>query len=392
MNTGSLWTEAILTLVVAVGVTIALIPLAKKLAIKLDAIDYPSARRVNMLPIPRLGGVAMFGGLVVSIVLVLIGSEFWGWVNPFHITSESTINYYGVAFGVVVMFAVGVIDDLKDLTPKKKLIGQIIASCIVAGSGLLLADIVNPFGSGFIELGIWAYPITVFYLVAFANIINLIDGLDGLASGITAISAACIFVFAFFSGKIDAALLCIIIVGVCLGFLTKNFHPASVFMGDSGALTLGFGLGIVSLVAVARSALVLSLVVPILAAGVPIIDTAFAIIRRKRQHHRIDEADKGHIHHQLMRAGFSQRKTVFIMWGWTAALSICALLIVFLDSNYRIPVIIFIAVLSGYLIKKLHLLGPVLAHHFHPRGRFRKGDSLSERKESNGAASVDSDK
>lgn len=379
MNNDTLWTEIIITLVVAIAVTIALIPLAKKLAIKLNAIDYPSARRVNMLPIPRLGGVAMFGGLIAAIVLILVGAEYWGWINPFHLTDEDSINYFGVALGVLVMFLVGFIDDLKDLSPKKKLVGQIIASCIVAGSGLLLADIVNPFGPGFLELGIWAYPITVFYLVAFANIINLIDGLDGLASGITAISAACIFLFAFFSGKIDAALLCIIIVGVCLGFLTKNFHPASIFMGDSGALTLGFGLGIVSLVAVARSALVLSLVVPILAAGVPIIDTAFAIIRRKRQHHKIDEADKGHIHHQLMRAGFSQRKTVLIMWGWTAALSICALLIVFLDSNFRIPVIIFIAVLSGILIKKLHLLGPVLAHHFHPRGRFRKDNMSSGR-------------
>lgn len=391
MNNDTLWTEIIITLVVAIAVTIALIPLAKKLAIKLNAIDYPSARRVNMLPIPRLGGVAMLGGLIAAIVLILLGAEYWGWINPFHLTDEDSINYFGVALGVLVMFLVGFIDDLKDLPPKKKLVGQIIASCIVAGSGLLLADIVNPFGPGFLKLGIWAYPITVFYLVAFANIINLIDGLDGLASGITAISAACIFLFAFFSGKIDAALLCIIIVGVCLGFLTKNFHPASIFMGDSGALTLGFGLGIVSLVAVARSALVLSLVVPILAAGVPIIDTAFAIIRRKRQHHKIDEADKGHIHHQLMRAGFSQRKTVLIMWGWTAALSICALLIVFLDSNFRIPVIIFIAVLSGILIKKLHLLGPVLAHHFHPRGRFRKGDSLSEEKETNSPVKDDSE-
>lgn len=391
MNNDTLWTEIIITLVVAIAVTIALIPLAKKLAIKLNAIDYPSARRVNMLPIPRLGGVAMFGGLIAAIVLILLGAEYWGWINPFHLTDEDSINYFGVALGVLMMFLVGFIDDLKDLPPKKKLVGQIIASCIVAGSGLLLADIVNPFGPGFLELGIWAYPITVFYLVAFANIINLIDGLDGLASGITAISAACIFLFAFFSGKIDAALLCIIIVGVCLGFLTKNFHPASIFMGDSGALTLGFGLGIVSLVAVARSALVLSLVVPILAAGVPIIDTAFAIIRRKRQHHKIDEADKGHIHHQLMRAGFSQRKTVLIMWGWTAALSICALLIVFLDSNFRIPVIIFIAVLSGILIKKLHLLGSVLAHHFHPRGRFRKGDSLSEEKETNSPVKDDSE-
>ena len=209
----------------------------------------------------------------------------------------------------------------------------------------------------------------------------MIDGLDGLAGGITVISAATILVFAYSNGVIDAAFFCVILIAACIGFLTRNIYPATIFMGDSGSLVLGLSLGVVSLFAVARSALVLSLAVPILAAGVPIIDTAFAIIRRKRQHKRIDEADKGHIHHQLMRAGFSQTKTVAIMWGWTAVLSVCALLIFFLEPIYRIPVIIFIVVLSGFLIARLHLLGPVLAHHFHPRKGFRRKDSF-ETKES----------
>ena len=269
----------------------------------------------------------------------------------------------------------GFIDDIKDLSPKVKLLGQVVAACVVAGSGLLLSNIQNPFGSGYIEFGIWAYPITVFYLVAFANIINLIDGLDGLAGGITVISAATIMVFAYSNGVIDAAFFCVILIAACIGFLTRNIYPATIFMGDSGSLVLGLSLGIISLFAVARSALVLSLAVPILAAGVPIIDTLFAIIRRKRQHKRIDEADKGHIHHQLMRAGFSQAKTVAIMWGWTAVLSVCALLIFFLEPIYRIPVIVFIVVLSGVLISRLHLLGPVLAHHFHPRIRFKRKES-----------------
>lgn len=372
------WTEIGLAFVAAVSVTVACIPLVRRLAIKIDAIDYPSARRVNMRPVPRLGGVAMFAGIVSAASLVIVGTTFWGWPNPFISHPELNVNYFGVAIGVIFIFIVGLVDDIKDLKPKEKLIGQIAAACIVAASGLLLSDIRNPFGEGFIDFGVWAYLITVFYLVAFANIINLIDGLDGLAGGITAISAATIFMFAYFSGRPNAAVLCVILVGVCIGFLTRNVYPASIFMGDSGSLTLGFVLGCVSLFAVARSALVLSLAVPILAAGVPIIDTAFAIIRRKSQHKRIDEADKGHIHHQLMKAGFSQAKTVAIMWGWTIALSICSLLIVFLDPIYRIPVILFIVALSGFLIARLHLLGPVLAHHFHPRGRFRKGDSLDD--------------
>ena len=138
---------------------------------------------------------------------------------------------------------------------------------------------------------------------------------------------------------------------------------------------LGFALGVISLYAVARSALFISLLVPILAAGVPIIDTAFAIIRRLLNHRPIDEADKGHIHHQLLRAGFSQRTTVLIMWGWTFALALCAVLITVMEPVYRIPIVIFIVVLSGFLIIKLNLLGLVLAHHYTPRHRHRKDRS-----------------
>lgn len=370
-----LTTEIIIAFLVALIVTIALIPPIKRLAIKLDAVDYPSARRVNMRPVVRLGGVAMAGGMCAAFSVVVYGVLNLNWPNPFIPHPDLNVNYSGVALGVFVIFIVGFIDDIKDLSPKVKLLGQVVAACVVAGSGLLLSNIQNPFGSGYIEFGIWAYPITVFYLVAFANIINLIDGLDGLAGGITVISAATIMVFAYSNGVIDAAFFCVILIAACIGFLTRNIYPATIFMGDSGSLVLGLSLGIISLFAVARSALVLSLAVPILAAGVPIIDTLFAIIRRKRQHKRIDEADKGHIHHQLMRAGFSQAKTVAIMWGWTAVLSVCALLIFFLEPIYRIPVIVFIVVLSGVLISRLHLLGPVLAHHFHPRIRFKRKES-----------------
>lgn len=383
MSDDQFWIEIVVTLIISFGVTLALIPLARFLAVKLDAIDYPGVRRVNMRPVARLGGVAMFGGIATSVAVIISGFTFFQLPNPFVTHPNLEVNYVGVGLGVLVMFVVGLIDDLKDLTPKEKLIGQIISACIIAGSGLLLANIMNPFGEGYIEFGFWAYPITVFYLVAFANIINLIDGLDGLAGGITTISSLTLFVFSCFTGRPDAAILCIIIIGVCSAFLTRNVYPATIFMGDSGALVLGLSLGIISLFAVARSALVLSLVVPILAAGVPIIDTFFAIIRRKLQHHRIDQADKGHIHHQLMRAGFSQPKTVLIMWTWTALLSICALLIVFLDSVYRIPVIVFIAIVSGVIIAKLHLLGPVLAHHFHPRIRFKKEHTANTDSENN---------
>ena len=166
----------------------------------------------------------------------------------------------------------------------------------------------------------------------------------------------------------------VILVGVCAGFLKSNFFPASIFMGDSGALLLGFALGIISLFAVARSALFVSLLVPILAAGVPILDTFFAIVRRKREHRPIDEADKGHIHHRLMRAGFSQRATVLIMWAWTALLAACGVIITWADNLVRIPIFLIACAVTAYAIVKLRLLGDALSHHFNPRRKPERGE------------------
>lgn len=361
------WLEYGVLFAVAAVVTIALTPLARKLAIKLDAIDYPSARRVNMLPIPRMGGVAIFGGILAALAVAGFGVYAFGWVDPFIDYNGIEVNYWGVLLGTVLIFLVGAVDDVVDLNPKAKMLGQIVAACVVAGSGLLFSSIHNPFGEGYIEFGWVANPLTVFYLVAFANVINLIDGLDGLAAGITGISAITILLFAVLTGRFDAALFSVILVGVCAGFLKSNFFPASIFMGDSGALLLGFSLGVISLFAVARSALFVSLLVPILAAGVPILDTFFAIVRRKREHRPIDEADKGHIHHRLMRAGFSQRATVLIMWAWTALLAACGVIITWADNLVRIPIFLIACAVTAYAIVKLRLLGDALSHHFNPR-------------------------
>lgn len=361
------WLECGVLFAVAAVVTIALTPLARKLAIKLDAIDYPSARRVNMLPIPRMGGVAIFGGILAALAVAGFGVYAFGWVDPFIDYNGIEVNYWGVLLGTVLIFLVGAVDDVVDLNPKAKMLGQIVAACVVAGSGLLFSSIHNPFGEGYIEFGWVAYPLTVFYLVAFANVINLIDGLDGLAAGITGISAITILLFAVLTGRFDAALFSVILVGVCAGFLKSNFFPASIFMGDSGALLLGFSLGVISLFAVARSALFVSLLVPILAAGVPILDTFFSIVRRKREHRPIDEADKGHIHHRLMRAGFSQRATVLIMWAWTALLAACGVIITWADNLVRIPIFLIACAVTAYAIVKLRLLGDALSHHFNPR-------------------------
>jgi UDP-GlcNAc:undecaprenyl-phosphate GlcNAc-1-phosphate transferase len=373
------WVECGCALLVAIISTIALTPVAKRLAFRLNAIDYPDARRVNTKPIPRMGGLAMFGGMIITGLVIALGCHFFKWINPFSSSMFMGVRFPLVICGVTIMVAVGLVDDVVNLQAKVKFLWQVVACCFVAASGLLLSNIQNPFVKGaFIEFGVFAYPITVFYLVAFANIINLIDGLDGLAAGISAISALTIFFFAVLVHRVESALLCIIIVGVCLGFLRYNHHPASIFMGDSGSLLLGLSLGIVSLFAVARSTLVVSLLVPIIVAGVPVTDAAVAIIRRKRAHQRVDTPDTGHIHHRLLRAGFSHQATVNIMWGWTAALAACSILLFETQGIFRIVVILIVAVISAYAVIKLHLLEPVLRHYYNPRAKQPQLDGPEE--------------
>lgn len=353
--------------------TIVFCPLAEKIALTVDAIDYPDSRRVNTKPIPRLGGVAIFLGIAISFLTFVIGMTRFGWFGPHmeHLSKE--IDYVLVSIGVITMFLVGLIDDILGLRARYKLVGQIVASTIVCAGGLRFAFIQNPFVPGdIISFGIFAWPLTIFYLVAFANIINLIDGLDGLASGISAITALTIGIYGFLSMRIDVLVLAIILIGACLGFLKFNHHPASIFMGDSGSLTLGLCLGIISLLAIARTAFVFSLLVPILAAGVPITDTFVAIVRRKKAHRPIGEPDKGHIHHRLLQAGFSQTKTVAIMWGWTAVLSLCGLSFAELEGVAKTISLLVAAAITGYAIYKLKLLEPVLKHYYAPKKRRRK--------------------
>ncbi len=379
-----IWIECAAVLIVSIIATIALTPLAKHIAKAADAIDYPDKRRVNTKPIPRMGGIAIFGGMVCGCLVIWVGGAAFGWTDPFRSGNDMNVNLPILAAGIIFMFGVGIVDDIVGLKAPIKFVGQIVSAAICASSGLLLSDMQNPFqDGGFIEFGWLAYPITIFYLVAFANVINLIDGLDGLASGISAISAGTIFVFASFAGRFGSALMAVAIVGSCIGFMKSNHHPASIFMGDSGSLLLGLSLGIVSLFAVARSTLFISLLVPIMAAGVPITDTAVGIIRRSRAHQRVDQPDRGHIHHRLLSAGFSQRDTVLIMCLWTLALAICAIMLAESEGIWRVFAIVGAGAITAYAIGKLHLLEPVLRHHYAPRRKpAKRGGSAHEESQS----------
>ncbi|MCF0105028.1 MAG: undecaprenyl/decaprenyl-phosphate alpha-N-acetylglucosaminyl 1-phosphate transferase [Eggerthellaceae bacterium] len=364
--------EGILVFVLGLVSTMLCVPFAKWLSKKLDAIDYPDKRRINKEPTPRLGGLAIFFGVVVSLGVLWVGVKIIGWESPF--TSHPTLKpwYPGVGLSLFLMFAVGMIDDMISLNPKLKFMGQFIATCFAVSSGIVFENIYNPFAGEFIEFGVWAYPITVIYLVAFTNIINLIDGLDGLASGISIISAITMLILSLLTGRVDAAILCMALIGPALGFLKFNYNPASIFMGDSGSLLLGFMLGIISIISIARTTMVISILIPLLTAGVPIIDTFSAIIRRKRAHQKIDQADTGHVHHRLVEEGYSQKTTVRIMWGWSTVMSFCGIMIILVDRPLKIPFFLIIVASCIFAVFKLHLFRPVLQHHFNPRQRRNK--------------------
>ena len=317
--------------------TFLTVPLVKRLAIKLDAVDYPSKRRINTKPIPRLGGTAVFLGLVVACTVQILGTWYLGWPPVFQ------------------------------LTPKQKLAGQVLAALIACMGGLRIGVIVNPFAPGEIMLGWLAYPITVVYLVAFTNIINLIDGLDGLATGICGIASFTMFSVAVLSGRIDAAALSIALFGSCLAFLRYNFNPASIFLGDSGSLLLGFALGSISLLNVSRTAALTSLIIPLIVAGVPIIDTFSAIVRRKRAHISIGQADKGHIHHRLIQEGYNQKQAVLLIYAWCIMLSAGAAAINQVEVPMRVLIFTVLAIGSAAFAKHLHLFEPVLRHHYNKR-------------------------
>lgn len=352
----------------ALATTLVCTPLAKRLAKRLNAIDYPSKRRINTAPIPRLGGLAIFTGLCAALVVEILGIKLLGWPPVLIPHPSMTINYPLLAVAFLIIVATGAIDDVHSLSPRKKLGGQMLAACVAAAGGLLIGRIVNPFiPGGEISLGWLAYPITVIYLVAFTNIINLIDGLDGLACGISAIASLSMFSFAVLSGRGDAAALAIALFGACLGFLRYNFHPASIFMGDSGSLLLGFGLGAISLLNVSRTAALTSLIIPLIVAGVPIIDTLSAIVRRRRAHVSIGQADKGHIHHRLIQEGYDQRQAVLLIYAWCLLLSLGAVVINQVDVGPRVAIFVVLLVSSAFFAMRLHLFEPVLRHHYNPK-------------------------
>lgn len=286
-------------------------PVAIKIAPKIGAVDIPKDdRRMHTKVMPRFGGMAIYIGTIASMLIFL----------PY------STQLMGLIAGGTLIFIVGIVDDLKNLNAKLKLACQILCAFILFQFSVRISFIGNPFGDGYYFFP-WIVQliVTVVWVVGITNTINLIDGLDGLAGGVAFIASISIAYIAYISGRPEASMAMLAIAGGALGFLPFNFNPAKIFMGDGGALFLGFMLAGFSVMSPMKSATMLATVVPVLVLGLPIFDTAFAILRRLINRRPIMEADKGHLHHRIMAAGLGQRRTVLTLYGISGVMGVAAI-------------------------------------------------------------------
>lgn len=303
-----LWASFLAAFILALAFT----PLAIWLAPRIGAMDIPKDdRRVHSKPIPRFGGMAMFIGIMASILIFIM---------PAFIPGKSI---EGILIGGAIIYIFGVIDDMKNLSPKFKLLIQILCGCIVYASGIRF-NFIGFLGNSTPVTTAVTFFLTILWIVGIINAINLVDGLDGLAAGITAISSLCIAYAGYIHGHYVAATAMLAVAGGALGFLPYNFHPAKIFMGDGGSQFLGFCLATFSLIQPVKSATIVSVAVPALVLGLPIFDTAFAILRRLIRRQSIVVADKEHLHHRIMKAGFGQRRAVMLMYCISGIMGVVA--------------------------------------------------------------------
>ncbi|MBR2081333.1 MAG: undecaprenyl/decaprenyl-phosphate alpha-N-acetylglucosaminyl 1-phosphate transferase [Oscillospiraceae bacterium] len=290
-------------------------PLVKSLAYKLGAIDVPKDnRRMHKEPIPRLGGLAIFIAFILTSLLF----------------ADIDHEMRGILLGALIIVILGVVDDSKTMKAVPKFIVQIVAAGVAVGHGCVIQFISNPnvfSETTYLNLGWISYPLTIIWIVAITNAVNFIDGLDGLAVGVSAISTASLLVIALMVGERNVAILLAALLGACLGFIPYNLNPAKIFMGDTGATFLGYMMACLSVQGLFKLYAVISFAVPFLILGIPIFDICFAIIRRVAHGQSPMQADRGHVHHRLIDSGFNQKQTVGITYMLTAMLGLAAVVL-----------------------------------------------------------------
>ncbi len=329
-----MWGDIAIAFLLAFITAFVITPYTIRLAKKVGAVDIPNDRRVNKKPMPRLGGLAVIAGFLVSVIYLVISASIEGKIN----LSEDGLNIklLGILGGMLVLGIVCYIDDVKDIKPLVKLAGQVTAAIIVASSGVLIDNFTIPFKeNSFVLNEVFSFILTVGWIIGITNAINLIDGLDGLSSGITLISClSLVVVFALNESPLIAIILITALAGAIVGFLPYNFNPAKTFIGDVGSNFMGFALAIISILGVAKTYTAIVLIAPIMILALPIFDTIWAIIRRiikSKSIKGVFKADRGHLHHRLMAKGYTQKQSVLILYGATATLGMTA--IILLDSG-----------------------------------------------------------
>jgi UDP-N-acetylmuramyl pentapeptide phosphotransferase/UDP-N-acetylglucosamine-1-phosphate transferase len=310
-------TSYFLIFCIALTVAILTTPVSIVLARRWGAIDYPGGRRIHQQPIPRLGGLAIYTAFWLA---VMFTPGKWDQL------------YWGLFLGSTVILLVGVWDDIKGIRPIFKLYWQLLAALILVFFGFSLSfpfldRLLSQFSIGTVGVTIVGAVLAVFWVVSLVNTVNISDGLDGLAAGICFGAALLLFWSALRIHQVPSAFLTLALAGATLGFLFYNFHPAHIFMGDSGSMFLGYVIGGISIMGLLKTATVLGLVFPLLVLGMPLTDMVFAIIRRKWKGHSIVKADRGHLHHRLLDAGLSQRTAVFLLYVMSACFGIAAVLL-----------------------------------------------------------------
>ena len=273
-------------------------PFIKKVAVKVGAVDVPGGRHIHKKVTPKLGGLGIFFGF-------LLGYMIFG---------EHSEQMNSILIGSFIIIITGMIDDICELKPWQKLIGQVVSACIITFYGRILLVDVSAFGI-YLNFGIFTYPLTILFIIACINCINLIDGLDGLSGGISAIYYLTVGIIGVMVGKLDLELvLTFVMLGSTLGFLVHNFYPAKIFAGDTGSMFMGFTVAVIALLGF-KNVTMTSLIIPMLILAIPILDTLFAIIRRALKGEKVYVGDTYHVHHQLLNRNFSQRTTVLIIYG-----------------------------------------------------------------------------
>ena len=312
---------------VALAVAYFVTPRVKDLAIKVGALDAPDARKVHTKPIPRMGGLAIYAAFVLAVLASMYVSR----------------EIMGLLVGGTVILIVGIIDDLKPLPARVKLLGQIVAASVLVMFDIRIEWLTNPFGD-MLYVEYLSIPLTILWVVGLTNTVNLIDGLDGLAAGVSTIASVTILLVALQQNFWTVAVLTAALAGSALGFLQHNFNPAKIFMGDTGSMFLGYMLAAISILGAVKSAATIALIVPIVALGLPILDTAFAIIRRYMSGRPIFKPDKGHLHHRLLEMGLTQKQAVLLMYVISGCLGLSAIALT--EVNKSLGAFIVIALLG----------------------------------------------